>query len=64
MKHILLTKLQAEELRDRIITRNDTVEGDPESGDEFENSPGALDDLLAKLSPPNFVILSTHSSTR
>ncbi len=43
------TKRQREELRERCDVRMDTVSSDPESGDEFENTPGSLEILRGKL---------------
>jgi hypothetical protein len=49
MPSIKLTRFQAEEIEHRLHVRKDTVHDDPESGDRFENTPGALDRLLRKV---------------
>ena len=43
------TKLQREEILNRIDTREETVTEDPESGDAFELTEGALEALRAKV---------------
>lgn len=46
-----VTAFQAEEIEHRINVRRGAAEDDPESGDDFENTPGALDALNAKIQP-------------
>lgn len=48
MKKLSVTKFQASEIRHRCEVRSDTVEMDPESGDAFELTAGALDTLKEK----------------
>ena len=43
------TKLQREEILNRIDTREDTVTEDPDSGDAFELTEGALEALRVKV---------------
>ena len=43
------TKLQKEEILHKIEVRQESIEDDPESGTEYENTEGALDFLASKI---------------